>query len=327
MMRALHVVIVVTVIATSAAAQDARYKAPRTESGHPDLQGVWNFNSDVPLERPAAFADKKFFTPEELQQQNVAREHMLDAVAQRAPVDIDRLWLDYRAKAENLQTSLVVYPENGRLPPLVDGVQRVGGFTALNNDIKGTRPVRFLFGGISKDGPEDRGVAERCLAGGHTVPPFVPRYEHNYIEIVQSRDHVAVRIDGIGNVRLIPLDGRPRLGDTLRSWSGDSRGRWEGETLVVETRNFNGLTQSFADAGTSHHKVVVERFTRVSRTTLRYEATLVDPATFQDRIVLSFPMARVDVPLYEFACHEGNRSLAHTLAAARKEEDAKRPTR
>lgn len=120
--------------------------------------------------------------------------------------------------------------------------------------------------------------------------------------------------------RIVPLDGRPHVSEKLRSWSGDSRGRWEGDTLVIETRNFNNRTRSFAGAGTSHDKVVTERLTRISQTALEYEATVVDPKTFQDKVVLSFPLARVDARIYESACHEGNYSMKNMLSAARKEE-------
>jgi hypothetical protein len=123
------------------------------------------------------------------------------------------------------------------------------------------------------------------------------------------------------HARIVTLDGWPRLGDTLRSWHGDSRGWWDGETLVVETRNFNHRTQSFAGAGNSHEKVVTERFTRVAPNALAYEATIVDPKTFQDKIVMAYPMAKVGAMIYESACHEGNYSMRNMLSAARKEEE------
>jgi hypothetical protein len=184
--------------------------------------------------------------------------------------------------------------------------------------------VRFLFGGIGRNAPEDRGLYERCLASANTSPPLTPGFDDNYLQIIQGPDHVALRLDAVGGTRIVPLDGRRAVPDTLRSWSGYSRGRWEGDTLVVETRNMNGRTQSFSDAGTSDEKTVTERFTRVSEITIRYEATIVDPKTFTDRIVLTFPIGKISTHVYESACHEGNYSMRNMLSAARKEEqDAK----
>ena len=324
--RSLFALLLITVVSATAAAQTStKYKAPRNEYGQPDLRGVWNFNSDVPLERPKAFADKKFFTREELAKEAQARESGLDQVSKLAPVEIvDRHWLDYRAQVENLRTSLIVYPENGRVPALQPGVTRTNLLQAIN-DVKGTRPVRFLFGGIGKDGPEDRGLAERCIASGNTRAPYTPGFDSNYVQIFQNADHVVLVGDGsIHATRIVPLDGRPRLRDTIRSWSGDSRGRWDGDTLVIETKNFNGRMQSFADAGTSHDLSVTERFTRVSDKVIEYEATVVDPKTFTDKVVIAFPMALTDAQMFESACHEGNYSMPLTLAGARKEEqDAK----
>ena len=316
----LLLVFVLTFVTASATGPDPKYKAPRTPQGQPDLQGVWNFNSDVPLERPTAFADRKFFTREELAKQSGERESGLDSIAKVAPVEIfDRSWLDYRARIENLRTSLIAYPENGRLPKFVEGVQRIGGLAAILNPVRGTRPVRFPFGGIGADGPEDRGLSERCLPG--PSPPFLPGFDSNYLQVFQTREHVVLLTDS--DARIVPIDGRPHVGERLRRWSGDSRGHWEGDTLVVDTRHFNGLTQSFADAGTSREKVVTERFTRVSTHAIEYEATIVDPKTFEDRIVLSFPMAQVETRIYETACHEGNYSMSMTLAGARAQETAK----
>jgi hypothetical protein len=308
-----------TAVGASAAGPEPKYKAPRNEYGQPDLQGVWNFNSDVPLERPKAFADRKFFTREELEQQKAAREKNLDGIAKLAPVEVaDKRWLDYAGRVENLRTSLIIYPDDGRVPPLVEGVQRVGGLAAVirGGDVPGSRPVRFAFGGIGKDGPEDRGMSERCLGGPD--PPLTPGVDGNYVQILQTKNHVVLLAEN--GARIVELDGRPHVGAQLRTWSGDSRGHWEGETLVIETRNFNGLVQSFDDAGTSYDKIVTERLTRVSGNALAYEATLLDPKTFQDKIVLSFPMALVDTRIYESACHEGNYSMFMTLAGARKEE-------
>lgn len=293
---------------------------PRTPDGRPDLQGVWNYSSDVPLERPKELADRKTVTREERAKQNVDRETNFDRLLNTGVGVHDKFWLDYAAQTEDLRTSLITYPENGRLPPLVDGVKKIGGFAAVFNDIKGTLPVRFFAGGIGKDGPEDRGLFERCIVGPNTGPPITPGGDNNYLQIVQTRDYFTVLTEHIHDARIIPLDGRPHLPAAIRTWNGDSRGHWEGDTLVVETTNFSKLTQSFNDTGTGAKKVVVERFTRVSKNALNYEATIVDPATYQDTVVLSFPMAKFDGRVWEFACHENNYSMPIILRGERQTE-------
>jgi hypothetical protein len=326
MRKSFLLLLVSTAVAAGPAGAQAqgRYKAPRTENGQPDLQGVWNFSSDVPLERPAAFADKKTFTPEELRQLSAAKSNALATVAKFAPVEaVSLTWLDYEAQIENLRTSLITYPENGRLPALVEGVRKVPGvddIIALLSDPKATIPPGLLaaFAGGRKDGPEDLSPSERCLGGAG--PPFVASFDNNYVQIIQAKDQVVLLTEPLHYARIVPLDGRPQLGERLRSWSGDSRGHWEGETLVVETRNFNNRTRSFAGAGTSVDKVVTERFTRASRNAIDYEATIVDAKTFQDKVVVSFPMAKSDSRIFEVTCHEGNYSMSNILSAARKEE-------
>jgi hypothetical protein len=320
------VAFVLTTAAASAAGPDTQYKAVRTADGRPDLQGVWNFSSGVPLQRPASFADKKLFTKEEFEKQSAVIRNGIAAIVRFAPVENVGLdWMDHTLYVDDLRTSLITYPENGRLPALLEGVRRmpsVEDFIALLNDTKGGGPppglasLLAMFGGGKKDSHADFGMSERCLLG--PTVPLVPGLGDNYVQILQAKDHVALLTDDFR--RIIALDGKAQVGERQRSWSGASKGRWEGETLVVETRNFNNRTPSFAGAGNSHDKVVTERFTRTSKNGLEYQATIVDPTTFQDRVELSFPMARVDARLYESACHEGNYSLPNTLSAARVEE-------
>ena len=318
-MKQAMILLVFSTIALSASGPDVKYRAPRTENGHPDLRGVWNFSSDVPLERPLSVGDKTLFTREEIEARKAAKANALGSLAKIVPVeDVAIDWLDYSARIENLRTSLIRYPEDGRLPKLVDGVRRVPGadeiITALS-DAKGTIPpvLASFLGGGKKDGPEDFGASERCLFGGG--PPFMPDLDNNYLQVIQAKDHVVVLTER--RARIVPLDGRPHLSDTLRSWAGDSRGRWEGETLVVETRNFNNRTRSFAGAGTSsQEKVVTERFMRLSANALEYEATIVDPKTFQDKIVLAFPMAKVEARIYESSVPR--RQLQHAQHALRR---------
>jgi hypothetical protein len=297
----------------------AKYKVQRTEFGQPDLQGVWNYSSDVPLERSKEFADKEFFTPADIQKLKAAKVKQIDQFASIGVGAHNTYYFDFEAQIENLRTSLITYPIDGRMPKLVEGVQHIGGTDAVFADIKGTHPVRFTVGGIGKDGPEDRGLFERCLSIG-SLPPFTPGIENNYMQIFQSKNQVTILTEQIHDARIVPLDGRPFVLDQIRSWSGESRGHWEGDTLVVITKNFNDLMMSFNGSGSAYHKVVTERFTRTSDQALRYEATIEDPATFEDKIVLSFPMAKSTARIFEFACHEGNYDMVTLLAGARKQE-------
>ena len=310
------------IVSASAAGPEAKYKAPRTESGHPDLQGVWNFSSGVPLQRPAKFADKKFFTKEEFDKQRAALLNAFASIARFAPVEAVGLdWIDSRLHVEDLRTSLINYPENGRLPGVVEGVgRRANILDVIAALADGPSPELFsllsMLTPAKRDSYEDFTVAERCLFGLEV--PFVPAFAESYIQIVQGKDHVAVLTDEFH--RVVSLDSKARPGDRVRSWEGISTGHWEGDTLVVETKNFNDRTPSFGGMGNARDKVVTERFTRTSKNTLEYAAVVVDPKTFKDRIELSFPMARVDAHLFESACHEGNYSMANILSAVRTEE-------
>lgn len=305
--------------AANAATTAPQYQAPRNEYGQPDLRGVWNFSSDVPLQRSKDTPDKLYQTREDIDKANAAREKQFEQLVQQGVGFHDKFWLDYKSQVHNLRTSLIIYPSNGRVPKLVDGVTKVGGLAAAFNDVPGTRPVRFGFGGIGKDGPEDRGLSERCIAADNG-PPVTPGFDNNYLQIFQGRDHVVILHEQIHDARTIYVDGRPPLADEMRGWYGYSSGRWAGSTLVIETRNFNGLAQSFDASGTSQDKLVIERLTRTADDTLEYEATIIDPQTFTDRITLVFPMAKTDKRLYEFACHEGNYSMEIILSGARQEE-------
>ena len=322
-------VVILTCVAASAGAQDTKYRAPRTESGHPDLQGVWNFDTGVPLERPPAFAGRKFFTKEEFEKQRATIRNGLAAIARFAPVEAIGLdWFDDTLHVNDLRTSLITYPENGRLPATVEGVRRMPRFddliAALSGANSGAPPASLLsfatmIGGGRKDSYTDFMTSERCLLAAEV--PFVPQLSDSYVQIVQARDYVVLLMEF--DRRIVALDGRLPMNSAQRSWTGTSRGRWEGETLVVETKGFSAQFPSFAGAGTGRDKVVTERFTRTASNTIEYAATIVDPATFRDRIELSFPMAQVEARLFEGACHEGNRSLPNALSASRKEDETR----
>ena len=320
--------VVLTAVGVSAQ-QDAKYRAPRTESRQPDLQGVWNFNTGVPLQRPASAAVKKVFTRDEFDARRVALRNALGLIGKFAPVeDVGLDWMDGTLHVEDLRTSLITYPENGRLPAVVEGARRMPQaeeFIAVLAEMKDGKVPPALgallaaFQGARRDSYTDFMLSERCLIDA--LVPMVPQFDDNVLQIIQGPDHVVLVTDFWR--RVVPLDGRPHVPGTMRSWAGTSRGRWDGETLVIETRNFNDRLPSLGGVGTGLDKVVTERLTRTASNRIDYSATVVDPKSFKDRIELSFPMALVNSQVLDFACHEGNYSMRNSLSAARL-EDAKK---
>ncbi len=299
-----------------AQAQD-EYTAPLTEWGQPDLQGVWNFSSVIPLERPAFFGDKQFLTDEEIATLATQTEAGLEAINNIGVGGYNTFWVEMGENGDN-RTSLIVYPENGRLPETQEGVPvQVGG---LGPDEPGERPVRMVVGGIAKDGPEDRGLSERCIVGFNSGPPFTPNLYNNNVQIFQNQSTAVIMTEMIHDARVVPIASDASLTNDIRLWTGDSRGHWDGDTLVVETRNFNSFTQSFGVYGTAGEKLLTERFTRTGPYTVEYEFTVEDPATFKDKITVMVPMSKVDGQLYEYACHEGNYGMINILRGERMTE-------
>ena len=174
-----------------------------------------------------------------------------------------------------------------------------------------------VFGGIGKDGPEDRGLSERCLIGFNAGPPFTGGGYNANVQIFQNKDHAVIMTEMVHDARIVPLDERGALDNDIRQWSGDSRGYWEGDSLVVTTRNFTDLTPSFSRFGNAKDKVLTERFTRTDQFTVEYEWTLEDPSTFTDKIVATMPMTKVAGILYEYGCHEGNYGMQNILRGER----------
>jgi hypothetical protein len=304
-----------------------KYVAPRTEYGQPDLRGVWNFSSDTPLERPAQFKDREFMTPEEaakLHRQIEERSEAQDAAAKAPatksgnPGGYNQFWVESLAQQTNLRTSLIVDPPDGRMPPMKPGTKVEAG--GLGPDTGGQRPVRFRVGGVRKDGPEDRGLSERCIAGFNSGPPFMPSMYNNNVQIFQSKDTAVIMTEMIHDARVVKLDKRPPLDAAIEQWSGDSRGYYDGDTLVVETRNFTDKTQSFRAAGSGKSLHLTERFTRVGKDRVDYKFTIDDPETFTKPVTVLVPMIRADGELYEYACHEGNYGMKNMLSGARQEE-------
>ncbi len=320
-------------VGSFALAQNGDYQIPRTEWGQPDLQGVWNFSSDVPMQRPQRYGAQQFLTEEELEERRAqvtanraaadaaAAQLVLDPEAPEAtsnPGGYNDFWIEVAGLGDVVRTSHIVHPEDGRIPPAVEGAPRQ--FGGLGPDIPGERPVRYVVGGISKDGPEDRGLSERCIVGFNSGPPFVPSLYNNNMQIFQNRDTAVIMTEMIHDARIVPLVEKPPLHDDIRLWSGDSRGWWDGDTLVVETKNFTGYRQTFASTGTDYDLVLTERFTRTAYDTVEYEFTIDDPSTFTDTITAVVPMIKVAGQIYEYACHEGNYGMMNTLRGARVDE-------
>jgi hypothetical protein len=328
------------VIAVTAALSGAQtVEPPRLPDGKPDLQGVWDFRTLTPLQRPENRADQAVLTAEEvaeLDSQSAARE--VAAFAQSEvrdeplPVGGDigaynSYWVDQGASVvDDQRTSLIVDPPTGRLPELRPGIEMAT--LSLGEDLPGTRPVRVRAAGIGVDSWHDRGLAERCLLGFNSGPPMVPAGYNQNIQIFQTSDHVVILHEMVHDARVVPLDGRDPLPDNLRQWMGDSRGYWDGDTLVVESRNFTDKTASFNPsvaqaAGTGSTLHLTERFRRLADDTLLYEYTVNDPTTFTQPFTAALPMKRGEV-MFEYACHEGNYGLPNMLAGARVEEAAGR---
>ena len=310
------------------------YVAPRTEWGQPDLQGIWNFNSNTPMERPDRFGTQEFLTPEEAEQDRLRQEERrIAADAREAELVVNpvappagasstggynNFWYETASIGEIVRTSLIVYPRNGRLPARVEGSAE--HIANLGPDVEGERPVIALFGGIGKDGPEDRGLSERCLIGFNAGPPLAGGGYNANVQIFQNKDHAVIMTEMVHDARIVPLDDRDAIDDDIRLWSGDSRGYWDGDTLVVVTRNFTDLIPSFSRYGNAKDKTLTERFTRVNAVTIDYEWPLEDPATFTDKITAIMPITKVAGQLYEYGCHEGNYGMINILRGERMNE-------
>jgi hypothetical protein len=312
------------------AAAAPAWRPPRATDGHADLQGIWNYSTITPLERPTDLAGKEYLTDEEaaaiakLEADNRSRANpaTLDEARRNpgfgagleAPLAYEfRIWWDRGTVVKTRRTSLVVDPPNGRLPPMTqDGQKR----QAAERERRRLHP---------SDGPEDRSAGDRCLVGINAGPPMLPNTYNNNVQIVQVPGFVVFHNEMIHAARIVRTDGRPHA--NVRQWAGDSRGRWEGDTLIVDTTNFSADTDFVAAAsfrGASRNLHLIERFTRVAADTLLYEFTVDDPATWTGAWTVQLPMTKTDDPIFEYACHEGNYSMANILKGARVEENATR---
>jgi len=305
----------------------AQRNSLNTAWGDPDLQGVWDFRTITPFERPRELGDQAFLTAEEvtnLESDVVDRNRrLLDRPAARASAggNVDRradgtpgfynnFWLDTGLRTVGTRrTSLVTDPPNGRLPALTPvGQDRV------------ERQYPF-------DSYSDLDAGDRCILGLNAGPPIVPAAYNQNLLLLQTPDEVVLLTEMVHTVRVVPLDEHPRVDERILQWSGDARGYWDGATLVVETRNFVDArrwttSNPMGAVGNTRDLRLVERFTRVDAETLEYEFTVHDPEIWTAPWTATVPMRRSDEPLYEYACHEGNYSVPNILAGERALEAA-----
>ena len=314
--------LVVTAWAVGPALAQDTYTAPRNAEGQPDLSGIWANNRATPLQRPEQLAGKTTLSDEELSELTSKIQEFRDAeqagdllgdrLIQQALGDskyqdfdvvtgnYNAFWLVER-QLDN-RTSLITDPPNGRIPALTaDAQQR----SAERREYSAAHP---------SDGPEDRNLGDRCL---HFAAPRIGSGYNSYLHILQTPDHVAIFQEMGHQVRPIPLDGRDHVSDDIRQWVGDSRGRWEGETLVVETRNYSTETRF---NGASEHLHLIERYTRISPDVLKHEITLNDPNTWTEPWTVELLHTATRDPIFEYACHEGNYSMPGILGGARLDE-------
>ncbi len=297
-------------------AQSGAYIAPRTAYGQPDLQGTFTFRTLTPMQRPADFADQgvlnadqaEVWTVNENLRQN--RDLIDDSVggAGYAPgvISYNEFWYERGdVMVEDRRTSLIIDPPNGRIPPLTEAAQQ------RRRDVTEIRRLSL--------GPEARPYAERCIVTRTSGPPMQPGSYNLNVQFVQTADHFMIMNEMIHNVRVVRMNAEHRDGPALK-WEGDSVGHFEGETLVVDTINFMRGT-AFADSTPNMH--LIERFTRLGDDTLAYQFTVEDPTTWTQSWTALVPMKRIDLPIYEYACHEGNHGLHGVMAGIRRlEQDA-----
>ena len=317
-------IVLLTVVSASLLAAHAfagDYRAPRLPDGTPDLQGVWTNATATPMERSPELGDRRAFTEEEAAA--IGKAAVAAVAADAAPSDPNKkieaisslppvgnynlFWTDRGMSVANIngewRTSMIIEPANGRIPALTAaGQQRMAARSARNPN----------------DGPEGRALGERCLLsfGSLSGPPMLPTMYNSYYQIVQSPGYVMILAEMVHDARIIRIQDH-HTPSGIRKWMGDSVGHWEGDTLVIETRNFRP-EQSFR--GSSENAVVTERLTRVAEDKIIYRFTFDDPTTFTSSFTGELPFVPVDANIYEYACHEGNYALPGILSGAREAE-------
>lgn len=289
---------------------------PRTPDGQPDLQGIWSFATVTPFERPGDLAGKEVLSDEDVVAlEATAAQGRIDRAPRRGDVGTyNQFWFDRGTKVIGTKrSSLIVDPPDGRLPAYTPDGQK----TLTARAAPRRRPAA---------GPEDRSLGERCILGFNAGPPMLPGAYNNNFQLFQTRDYVVILNEMVHSARIVPLDGRPH--GALRQWAGDSRARWDGNTLVIDTTKF--LAEGTAHPASTGGKLeaidenlhLVERFTRVDADTLLYQFTVDDPTVWTKPWTAEVPMTRTEDLMYEYACHEGNYAMEGMLAGARADEKA-----
>jgi len=312
MARTALVAIGVWLLVATASGQAPSRRAPlRTPWGDPDLQGLWTNATITPFERPGNLS-KPVLSEDEAAEYEKQTNAARDADNRGGGTDADlgraynQFWYDRGTRVVGTRrTSLVTDPPDGRVPALTAaGQQRADERAAARK----RSPA---------DGPEDRSLAERCILWPTAGPPMIPGGYNNNYQILQAPGYVVILVEMIHDVRIIPLDGRPHVPQGVRQWMGDSRGRWDGNTLVVTTTNFTDKTNF---RGASPDMRLVERFTRVDADTMDYQFTVDDANSFTKTWTAAIPMTKTEGPIFEYACHEGNYGMTNLLSGARAQE-------
>jgi len=343
MQRKISLMLIVLLGSLSGLAQarpdDSTYIPPQTPWGTPDLQGVWDFRTLTPLERPLEFGDKAILTPAEAKVllDKILPPDRVDEPTGIAVQDVEgynSFWLDQGESLDKeMRTSLIVDPPNGRLPEVLPEATA----RRLAQNKQRSAPVRDILSyGVGANylhqHPESLGLSERCLLGFNAGPPITPSAYNNNLRIVQTPQYVVLATEMIHDARIIPTDGRPHLRDEIRQWFGSSRGYWEGNTLVVETTNFTDKTPAyhlpvqFVDAGANgvvgsgKNLHLIERFTLVGDGQIIYEATVDASASFKQPFTVRVSMQSTQDKIFEYACHEGNYAMGGILRGARLRE-------
>jgi hypothetical protein len=305
---AVVVAVAVPVAGQSSAAQpkaSSSSTVSRTADGHPDLNGVWFFGTLTPLQRPDNLAGRTHLTDQEI-----------EAIEERAGNRRETFGLfpDNSKYSFDKRSSLVVDPPDGKVPAMTPaGAKRQADLDAARR---------------AAENPEDLPVYERCIVGFNAGPPIIPGGYNQHLQLVQTRDYVMINVEMVHEARIIPLDGRPHLPTHLRQWNGSSRGRWEGDTLVVTSTNFmstgtgtlmldGNLARTGIGWSPDENLTLIERFTRLDNDRLIYEFTITDPTVWTKPWTARLPMTRTDLRIYEYACHEGNYDFGFILSGAR----------
>jgi hypothetical protein len=314
-------ILLLVVLTVFAAELDAQQAVPRTADGRPDLQGVWDFATVTPLQRPPQLAGKPFLSEQEAAEfvERTLREQNTDRPLPDGPVSIrtfsqlayNDFWWERASSmavvAGRIPSSLIVDPADGRLPAFTPAAEhrRRENQEMLESDLA--------------DDPEQRLLGEQCLSN-HAGPPLMPARETSFVQIVQTKDFVVIAPEVANDARAIAIDGRPHLPAGIARWRGDARGRWDGDTLIVDTTNIrnNEVVAPGAARGGVFH--LVERFTMTDVDTLVYEFTVDAPATYVAPWTAVMPMKRTTSRMFEYACHEGNYGLEDILRGARAQD-------